>query len=73
VTGRLWTHRIIAIIWTLSAIPAYLWWRDSVLFVIVASVFANIYAAVSALEAADDRAVIDRLERMERKIDEIPS
>lgn len=66
-------HRIhagIALVWALSIVPAWVWWRDSVLFVIVASVFANVYAAVSALEANDDGDVLRRLDELEELIRE---
>lgn len=46
------------------AVPALLWWRTSVLFVIALSLFANFYAAVSALEAADDSAVLEKLDEV---------
>lgn len=66
---RLWLHWVIATAWALSAVPAYLWWQNSILFVIVASIFANTYAAISAAEAVDDSAVLARLDELERLID----
>jgi hypothetical protein len=51
-------------------VPAWLWWRDSVLFVIAASIFANVYAAVSALEAADDSAVREDLAELKELVRE---
>jgi hypothetical protein len=64
-------HGAIALIWTVSAVPAWLWWRDSVLFVIAASIFANVYAAVSALEAADDSAVREDLAEVKAMLREL--
>lgn len=58
---RVVVHGGLALVWALLAVPAYIWWRDSVLFVIAASIFANVYAAVSALEAADDSEVLGEL------------
>lgn len=57
--------------WAASAVPAWLWWRDSVLFVIAASIFANVYAAVSALEAADDSAVREDLVEVKAMLREL--
>lgn len=65
---RLVVHLGIAVFWALSIIPAWLWWRDSVLFVIAASVFANVYAALSAVEAADDGQVLARLDELEGRV-----
>lgn len=51
--------------------PALLWWRDSVLFVIGLSLFANFYAAISALEAADDSAVREDLAEVKAMLREL--
>lgn len=61
-------HLAVAIASVALAAPALLWWRDSVLFVIALSLFANFYAAVSALEAADDSAVLEAIEELKRLI-----
>jgi hypothetical protein len=66
VRNRLWLHWAIAAVWTASAVPAFLWWKESILFVIAASVFANVYAAISAAEAVDDSAVLAKLDEIER-------
>jgi membrane protein implicated in regulation of membrane protease activity len=63
---RVWFHRVSAIVWALALIPAWIWWRESVLFVIVASIYANTKSDWSAAEAADDRALIERLDRIEQ-------
>jgi hypothetical protein len=39
----------IALLW-----PALAWWSESVLFVILASIWANVYGPLSAAEAASD-------------------
>jgi hypothetical protein len=69
-------HLLVALGWSLLAIPAWLWWRESVGFVIAASVFANVYAAISAMEAADDRALLRRMDlvltELRRLRDELP-
>jgi len=54
----------------LLIVPALVWWPDSVAFVIVASVYANIKSDWGAAEAADDRDVVERLERIERLLAE---
>lgn len=67
---KVWTHRAAAIICTALVPPALLWWRDSVLFVILISLATQIYAALSAAEAADDKSIIERLDRIERHLRE---
>jgi hypothetical protein len=67
---RLLIHGGLALLWALLAVPAWLWWSDSVLFVIAASIFANVYAAVSALEAADDSKVMAKLEEVLARLPE---
>ena len=62
---RVWFHRACAIGWALTLPAALKWWPASVAFVIVASVWANTYSAWAAAEAADDREVLERLDRIE--------
>ena len=62
---KVWFHRAAAIGWALALPAALKWWPQSVAFVIVASVWANTYTSWGAAEAADDREVIERLERIE--------
>ena len=62
---RVWLHRAVAILCVLLTYPAIRWWRDSILFVILLSLATQAYAAWSASEAADDRAVTDRLDHIE--------
>lgn len=67
---RVLFHRVCALIWVLLLIPAYLWWRDAIFFVIAASIYANVKSDWAASEAADDSAVLgaieDLAERLER-------
>jgi hypothetical protein len=60
-----WLHRALAATWIVLAIPAVLWWKESILFVILASVYANVASEMSAAEAADDRQLAERLDRIE--------
>jgi hypothetical protein len=68
VTTRIWFHRTCAIIWILLLIPAWLWWRESVFFVIAASIYANVKSDWAASEAADDRLVMDELAAMRTEL-----
>ncbi len=71
VSGRcvaVWFHRGCALVWALLTIPALLWWPDSVAFVIIASIYANVKSDWGAAEAADDRRVMDRLDDLETLI-----
>jgi hypothetical protein len=61
-------HGAVAVVSAVLAVPALLWWRDSVLFVIALSLFANFYAAISALEAADDSKVMEKLDEVLRRL-----
>ena len=45
-------NAIATIVWTLLLIPALLWWSESLLFVILMSVYANIAASLSAFLSA---------------------
>lgn len=64
--GRaVWFHRVCAVGWALALYPAMRWWRESVAFVIVASIYANVKSDWGAAEAADDREVLERLDRIE--------
>lgn len=42
---------ILAVTWVVLAIPALLWWKDSVLFVIILSLYANMEASLAAYNA----------------------
>jgi hypothetical protein len=63
-----WFHRSRAIVWVLLTLVALKWWPQSVTYVIIASGYANAVSDWSAAEAADDRQVIDRLDRIEQAI-----
>ncbi len=63
---RVWIHRGLAAFWVILAVPALLWWADSVLFVILVSLYANLASELAAGEAADDRAILERLDRIEQ-------
>ncbi len=51
-------HAWLAIVWVLLIIPTVLWWKDSILWVLIISIYANIvghwgsYQAVRAEKAA---------------------
>ncbi len=65
---KIWTHRILASVWAALAVPGTLWWPNSVLFVIIASVYANVASELAAAEAADDRDLADRLDHIEQML-----
>jgi hypothetical protein len=71
VNRRMAVHGSVAGASALLAVPAILWWSESVLFVIGLSLFANFYAAISALEAADDSEVLARLDDVLARLDEL--
>lgn len=67
-TWRFRTHLAVAVLSMALAVPALLWWSGSILFVIGLSLFANFYAAISALEAADDSEVLAAIAELREEI-----
>jgi membrane protein implicated in regulation of membrane protease activity len=65
-----WIHRGAALFFVALAIPACLWWKQSILFVILLSLATQVSTEISAAEAADDRTVLDRLDRIEALIEQ---
>ena len=45
-------HLVAAVMWVGLAIPSLIWWKDSVLWVILISVYANIVGHLSGYSAA---------------------
>lgn len=53
-TAHAWRHFHVAMmgVWALLAIPAVLWWKESILFVILVSLYANWVGHFSSWQAA---------------------
>jgi hypothetical protein len=62
---RVWVHLGVAAATVAITPPALIWWKNSITFVIAISLATQLYAALSALEGADDSAVTGRLDRIE--------
>ncbi|HBV2583327.1 TPA: hypothetical protein MDS46_004396 [Klebsiella pneumoniae] len=45
-------HLVAAVMWAGLAIPSLIWWKDSVLWVILISIYANIVGHLSGYSAA---------------------
>ena len=45
-------HLVAAVMWVGLAIPSLIWWKDSVLWVILISIYANIVVHLSGYSAA---------------------
>ncbi|HCI8904070.1 hypothetical protein AB0026_03180 [Klebsiella pneumoniae] len=45
-------HLVAAVMWVGLAIPSLIWWKDSVLWVILISIYANIVGYLSGYSAA---------------------
>ncbi|SXD04599.1 hypothetical protein [Klebsiella quasipneumoniae] len=45
-------HLVAAVMWVGLAIPSLIWWKDSVLWVILISIYANIIGHLSGYSAA---------------------
>lgn len=63
-----WFNRACAVGWTISLVPALVWWKDSIVFVIIASVYANIKSDWGVAEAADDQNVEQKIEALEDRL-----
>jgi hypothetical protein len=67
---KVWFHRSRAILWAVIGAASFpLGWANSVVLVWIASVYANCLTDWGAGEAADDRALAERLDRIEAKVD----
>ncbi len=64
-----WFHRGRAVAWLLLAVPAVIWWADSILLAILLSLYANAVSDWGAAEAADDSRLLARVEHFARKLD----
>jgi hypothetical protein len=65
-------HGTLAASWVVLAVPAVLWWRNSVPFLVFISVYANFAGSVASWQAAraDSNSVsMDDLKRVEGKVD----
>jgi hypothetical protein len=66
--ARVWFHRISAIVWLALTPAALIWWPNSVAFVIIASIYANVKSDWGAAEAADNRELREQLDRIEQQL-----
>lgn len=48
-------HLYEAWFWVIIAVPAFIWWKDSIWFVIVVSLYANYKTAIGAHEGRQAR------------------
>lgn len=68
-TRRVRLARLRAAAWAVVGVISFpLGWAQSVVLVWIASVYANVASEMATGEAADDRALVDRLERIERAV-----
>lgn len=52
-------HFALTVFWTIFAIPVLIWWRDSIVLILLISIYANIVGHWSAYEAARSKEVND--------------
>jgi hypothetical protein len=68
-SARVRFARARALAWAVVGVVSFpLGWAESVVLVWIASVYANVASEMATGEAADDRAVTDRLDRIERAV-----
>lgn len=48
-------HTYLLVFWVIMIIPTVLWWKESILWVAIMSLYANIEASASAREARKGR------------------
>jgi hypothetical protein len=66
-TVRVWSYRARAVAWAVVGVLSFVFgWANSVVLVWIASLYANIGTDLGSAEAADDRELIDRLDRLEQ-------
>ncbi|WP_119728349.1 hypothetical protein [Thermomonospora amylolytica] len=51
-TALRYYHLAMTILWIALIPPALIWWRESIIFVIILSLYANIEASFGAYQAA---------------------
>jgi hypothetical protein len=57
-------HTLLAILWVALVPPALLWWKESVLFVILLSLYANYESSMAAREAREERGELEETHAM---------
>lgn len=45
-------HAALTVVWIVLIVPTLLWWRDSILWVLIMSLWANVVSHATAYEAA---------------------
>lgn len=69
---KVWIHRSRAIVWAIvGALSFPLGWANSVVLVWIASLYANVSTDWGNGEAADNRELLDRLDRQDETLREI--
>jgi hypothetical protein len=47
-----WLHFSLAVVWALLLIPTLIWWKESILWVLIISLYANVASHWSAFQAS---------------------
>ncbi|MGO4745624.1 hypothetical protein [Serratia quinivorans] len=61
------SHLFMSLLWVILAIPSVIWWKDSVLWVIIISIYANIVGHLSGYTAARADEAAEETEATEKK------
>ncbi|GIM88882.1 hypothetical protein [Paractinoplanes toevensis] len=67
---RVWIHRAATGACVLLAVPGVLWWKDSILFVILLSLATQAWTSYGAAEAADDSELRRELEQIRNLLEQ---
>lgn len=69
---RVWFHRASSFFWIVFGVASFaLGWQSAIALVWASSVYANVKSDWAAGEAADDRKLLEHLQRIEDKQDRI--
>ncbi|WP_426506227.1 hypothetical protein [Serratia proteamaculans] len=60
-------HLFMSFLWVVLAIPSIMWWKDSVLWVIIISIYANIVGHLSGYTAARADEAAEQTEKEEQQ------
>lgn len=60
-------HLFMSFLWVALAIPSIVWWKDSVLWVIIISIYANIVGHLSGYTAARADEAAEQTEKEEQR------
>ena len=71
-----WIHGSLVVVWILLIFPSVLLWRESIVWLVIMSAWANVAGSVASLQSARadcNSPTVEDVVRLERKIDALRS